>query len=80
MQIVSCDNDEMILSVLDSRPASIDLCPEEVGRRAMGRLAARMRRSDEPAFRMLVYPKLVLPSPTPANHIEGADSQGAGGK
>jgi DNA-binding LacI/PurR family transcriptional regulator len=77
VQVVSCDNDEVLLSVLDPRPASIDLCPDEIGRRALIRLAARMRRSDEPAFRMLVYPKLVAPPARPATHFQGAEFNGA---
>src|SRR5262245_14580864 len=38
MTIISCDNDDVRLSMLHPRPASIELCAEEIGRRALNRL------------------------------------------
>jgi DNA-binding LacI/PurR family transcriptional regulator len=58
MRLVSCDNDEIRLSMLNPRPISIDLCPEEIGRRGMIRLAGRIRKPDEPSFRTLIVPRL----------------------
>lgn len=61
--IISCNNEEARLSVLDPRPPSIDLAAEDIGRRALVRLAGRIRKPEEPPFRLLVAPRLDNPSP-----------------
>lgn len=61
LTVVSCDNDDIELSVLFPRPASVDLDAEEIGRRALARLAERIRKPDDPAVRILVVPRLVHP-------------------
>ena len=48
--LVSCDNEQIRLSALHPRPASIDTGAEEVGFRAVVRLMSRMRRPDEPTI------------------------------
>ena len=58
IMLISCDNDEVRLSMLSPRPISIDLCPEEIGRRGMIRLAGRIRKPQEPSFRTLIVPRL----------------------
>lgn len=62
-EVISCDNDEALLSMLDPRPPSIDLCPEQVGRRAVARLGGRIRQPNDPPFRTLVLPQVVMASP-----------------
>jgi LacI family repressor for deo operon, udp, cdd, tsx, nupC, and nupG len=59
MMIVSCDNEESRLAALPSRPATIDIRSEEVGYRAMVRLASRMRNPEETPLVVRVAAKLV---------------------
>jgi LacI family transcriptional regulator len=59
--VVSCDNEEVRLSTLHPRPASIDLVPAEIARHAIRRLASRIKHRDEPPVRILVNPRLVTP-------------------
>jgi LacI family transcriptional regulator len=59
--IVSCDNEEIRLSMLSPRPASIELGTEEIGRRAVARLLARIEQPNEPCCRYLVGPRLITP-------------------
>jgi LacI family transcriptional regulator len=60
--IISCDNEEVRLSALNPRPTSIDIRPEDIGRRAVRRLLMRLENADEPPSRIQVAPKLVLPT------------------
>lgn len=57
-EIVSCDNEDVRLSALEPRPASIELGTEEIGRRAIQRLISRMSHPDEPEVRLQVCPSL----------------------
>jgi LacI family transcriptional regulator len=66
LTIVSCDNDEVRLGLLDPKPASIDLCTEEIGRHALHRLVGRIRKPDEHPVRLLVLPRLTLGSAPPS--------------
>lgn len=59
--VVSCDNEEVRLSTLFPRPASIDLSATEIARRAVRRLATRIKHHGEPPVRILVNPHLALP-------------------
>jgi DNA-binding LacI/PurR family transcriptional regulator len=61
IHVVSCDNENVRLSMLDPRPASIEIGTAEIARRAVRRLENRMRHPDEPPVRILVNPRLVLP-------------------
>jgi DNA-binding LacI/PurR family transcriptional regulator len=61
IRIVSCDNENVRLSMLDPRPASIEIGTAELALRAVRRLEARMKHPDEPPVRILVTPRLVLP-------------------
>jgi LacI family transcriptional regulator len=72
--IVSCDNEELRLSALDPRPASIELGTVEIGRWAVRRLVSRMRRPHEPAVKIQATPRLALPSAASAanNEIQSA--------
>jgi DNA-binding LacI/PurR family transcriptional regulator len=42
IQVVSCNNERSILAGLDPMPASIDLRPEEIGRKAVEQLRWRL--------------------------------------
>ena len=67
IDVVSCDNENVRLSMLDPRPASIEIGTAEIARRAVRRLEARIRHPAEPPVRILVNPHLVLPTrPEPA--------------
>jgi LacI family transcriptional regulator len=56
--VVSCDNQESLLSVLSPRPASVELRPEELGRLALARLMYRLEHPDDPPLQILVSPGL----------------------
>ena len=56
--VVSCDNEEVRLSALDPRPASIELGTNQIGRLAIERLLARIRNPLEPPIRIQATPSL----------------------
>jgi DNA-binding LacI/PurR family transcriptional regulator len=56
--VVSCDNEAIRLSGLDPRPASIDIRPMEIGRRAVRQLLSRISHPDDPPMRLQVAPAL----------------------
>lgn len=58
VKIVSCDNEQVRLSALYPRPASIDLNAAQIARHAVSRLSDRIKRPAEPPVRLLVNPKL----------------------
>jgi len=59
--VVSCNNEHSVLAALWPRPATIDLGFEDIGRRAVSRLLARIRHPDARPERVLVAPQLVPP-------------------
>jgi DNA-binding LacI/PurR family transcriptional regulator len=59
--IISCDNEDIRLSALTPRPASIDIGAEEIGYRAVVRLRARIQRPQGLPLVIQVAPKVVLP-------------------
>ncbi len=61
--LVSCDNEQIRLSAMHPRPASIDIGSEEIGYRAVQHLVARMRQPDDAPVVVQVAPKLILPKP-----------------
>jgi DNA-binding LacI/PurR family transcriptional regulator len=70
MTVVSCDNDDVRLSMLNPRPASIDLCAEEIGRRALNRLIGRIRKPEEHPVRILIVPRVALPQVQRSPNLE----------
>ncbi len=58
--VVSCDNEQVRLSSLHPKPASIDLSVSEIARRAINRLAQRIQNRNEYPVRILVKPQLVM--------------------
>jgi DNA-binding LacI/PurR family transcriptional regulator len=62
VSVISCDNDEVRLAMLNPRPVSIDLSSDEIGRRAMLRLVGRMRKPGDPPIRTLIAPRLAFSS------------------
>ncbi|MEO0477339.1 MAG: substrate-binding domain-containing protein, partial [Planctomycetota bacterium] len=61
IEIVSCDN-EPILEALDPRPATIDVRPELIGRRAVDQLAFKMSKpADSTRSLVTVEPVLIGP-------------------
>jgi DNA-binding LacI/PurR family transcriptional regulator len=61
IRIISCDNEDERLTMLNPRPASIDIRGEEVGRWAVRQLVQRLQRPEDPATRIQVAPRLVAP-------------------
>ena len=61
IEIISCDNENVRLSMLDPRPASIEIGTAELALRAVRRLEGRMKNPAEPPVRILVTPRLVPP-------------------
>jgi DNA-binding LacI/PurR family transcriptional regulator len=59
--IISCDNEELRLSALNPRPATIDIGSEQIGKRAVTRLLKRIAEPDEWPLTIQVTPKLILP-------------------
>jgi LacI family transcriptional regulator len=56
--VVSCDNQEALLSMLSPRPASVDLRPEELGRLAVARLLHRLEHPEDAPLQIQVPPAL----------------------
>jgi len=70
VSVISCDNDDVRLAMLNPRPMSIDLAADEIGRRAMLRLVGRMRKPSEPPLRTLVAPRLAVVGAAEAHSVE----------
>jgi DNA-binding LacI/PurR family transcriptional regulator len=58
--IISCDNEQIRLSALHPRPASIETGAEEIGFRAVMCLCSRMQRPHDPPLTIQLAPKLAL--------------------
>lgn len=59
IEIVSCNAEEIFLSPLSPRPASIDICSAEIGSRAVDALMWRMENRDAAISTLLIQPMLV---------------------
>jgi DNA-binding LacI/PurR family transcriptional regulator len=76
VDVIGCDNQDQFLSKLPSRPATIDIAPQLVGRRGVQQLLWRMRNPQERnRISVLVEPRLVLPEElsTPAANGSGVN-------
>jgi LacI family transcriptional regulator len=72
VEIISCDNIPA-LDALDPRPTTIDVRPEEIGRRAVEQLVCRINDRSAPLnVTTMVEPRLVLGDKAP--HVQGAAS------
>lgn len=67
LTIISCDNEELALSALSPRPATIDLGASEIGCRVVRRLLMRIENRDEPPVLIQTMPQL-HPGDEPAAH------------
>jgi LacI family transcriptional regulator len=65
IQIVSCDNEDVRLSMLHPRPTSIELNTAEIARQAVLRLITRIKKPDDRPLRIFVRPQLVLAQEEP---------------
>jgi DNA-binding LacI/PurR family transcriptional regulator len=64
IDIISCNNEVSLLAGLHPRPATIDLQPALIGRRAMERLRYRIQNpNDESRITLEILPKLIEGSP-----------------
>jgi LacI family transcriptional regulator len=68
--LVSCDNEQIRLSALHPRPASIDIGAEEIGFRSVVRLLARLRRPHEGPVVIQVSPRLAFSELPPQSATE----------
>lgn len=57
--VVSCDNEEIRLAALEPRPASVEIRPAEIGRRAVRQLLHRIAHPDDAAVRLQIAPIIV---------------------
>ncbi len=63
VEIVSCNNETSLLAGLDPMPASIDICPEIIGARAVEQLRWRVTHPDyEHRILIEIKPRLVVES------------------
>jgi DNA-binding LacI/PurR family transcriptional regulator len=60
LEVVSCDNADALLSTLDNRPTSIDLCVNDIATSAVQLLMSRIKQPSDHAVRILVNPKLAV--------------------
>ncbi|HEV8607903.1 MAG TPA: LacI family DNA-binding transcriptional regulator [Tepidisphaeraceae bacterium] len=65
INVVSCDNQEAMLSLLRPRPASVDLRPDTIGQLAVARLIHRLQFPEEAALQIQVPPALGVGTDTP---------------
>jgi LacI family transcriptional regulator len=60
VEIVGVNNDSILLNHLSPRPASVDIHPEAVGRKAVERLLWRIDNPKEPLERILIEPEMAF--------------------
>ncbi len=61
VDIVSCNNEELLLANLHPRPATVDIHAEVVGYRAVEQLLWRIDHPQEPRINQLIDPELIPP-------------------
>ena len=59
IEIVSCNNEEILLNGLSPRPTTIDIHSEEIGLRAVGQLMRRIKYPDPPRETLMIEPTLI---------------------
>lgn len=63
IHVISCNADELFLSPLHPRPATIDIHPAELGRRGIDQLVWRMENRDATPAKLIIWPQLVPGGP-----------------
>lgn len=63
LELVSCNNEALLLQNLHPRPATVDIHAREVGRRAVEQLLWRLEHADAPRGTVTLDPTLVPPQP-----------------
>jgi len=58
IKIISCDNEQERLEMLNPRPTSIDIGGEQIGRLAVRQLVQRLQRPNDPIVQIQVAPKI----------------------
>jgi len=76
ISVVSCDNQEAMLSLLRPRPASVDLRADTIGQLAVARLIHRLQFPEEAALQIQVPPALGAGTDTPATKDGGSGAAG----
>jgi LacI family transcriptional regulator len=59
IEVVSCNNEAILLAGLAPRPATVDIHATEIGRKAVQRLLWRIRNPHKPVDTILIAPSLV---------------------
>ncbi len=73
VEIVSCNNEQILLNGLTPRPATVDIHAEAIGRRAVEQLLARLENPNLPRLALALAPELMpgsepqTPNPEPGN-------------
>lgn len=65
VDLISCNNEQMLLNHVHPRPATIDIHAEQVGRKAVEQLLWRIDHPTEPRVTIALEPTLVSASPAP---------------
>ena len=60
VEIIGVNNDYNVLNHLNPRPASVDIHPEEIGRKAVERLLWRIDNPKEPLGKILLEPEMAF--------------------
>lgn len=61
VEIIACDNDKDILNVLNPKPATIEIHPEQIATRAIQQLLWRFEHLHEQPATIIIEPKLIKP-------------------
>ena len=64
IDIVSCNNEQILLNGLNPRPATVDIHAAAIGARAVEQLLRRIEHPDAPRLTLALEPRLVEPSAT----------------
>lgn len=62
ISVISCNNEELLLSHLYPRPISIDIHTKEIGRAAVEQLMKRIESPSKPRANLALDPSLVIPT------------------
>ena len=61
IEIISCDNNQAVISVIDPKPSTIDIRAEAIGRLAIRQLRWRLANpNEEGPVAVSVQPKLIV--------------------
>ncbi len=62
VDIVSCNNEKILLNGLNPPPATVDIHASDIGARAVEQLLRRIEHPDEPRVTLALEPELIVPN------------------